>query len=118
MKSSTLFVPLLAAASTYAHGFLATLTIAGKAYQGDEPGGPDNPSVIRQVSDIVPVKGADNPFINCGLNAEPAALIANANPGDQVIFDWKGGDYTNVCSITIFTTTTPDADNAYGLVAS
>jgi hypothetical protein len=97
MKSSAaLFVPLLAAASAYAHGYVATLTIAGKAYKGDSPGGAMDPSVIRQVADVVPVKGATNPDINCGLKAQPAALVASANPGDKVSFDWRGGDLSFV----------------------
>ncbi|KAJ3574602.1 hypothetical protein NP233_g1662 [Leucocoprinus birnbaumii] len=95
MKSSiSLFVPLLAAASAYAHGYVADIDIAGKDYKGDVPAGDKNPSVIRQVSDISPVKGATNPDINCGLNASPAALNAHANPGDSIAFDWRGGDNT------------------------
>ncbi|KXN85895.1 Cellulose-growth-specific protein [Leucoagaricus sp. SymC.cos] len=95
MKSSALFIPLLAAASAYAHGYVATLTVAGKAYKGDVPGGAKDPSVIRQVSDVSPVKGATNPDINCGLNASPAQNVADANPGDQLTFDWRGGDNSN-----------------------
>ncbi|KAF5346454.1 hypothetical protein D9756_010023 [Leucocoprinus leucothites] len=92
MKSMiSVLVPLLAAASAYAHGFVADLNIAGKDYQGNKPGGQGNPSVIRQVSENSPVKGADNPDLNCGMSAKPASLNANANPGDTISFDWKAG---------------------------
>ncbi|KAF5346521.1 hypothetical protein D9756_010036 [Leucocoprinus leucothites] len=93
MKSTiSLFLPLLAAASAYAHGFVADLNVAGKDYKGDVPAGAKNPSVIRLVSDISPVKGANNPDVNCGLNAGPATLSAKANPGDKISFNWRGGD--------------------------
>jgi len=92
MKTTTLFVPLLSAAYASAHGFLATWTIAGKAFKGDVPNGPQNPSVVRQISDVSPVKGASNPDLNCGMKAGPAALVANGNPGDTLTFDWRGGD--------------------------
>jgi hypothetical protein len=102
MKSYSLFLPLLAATSAYAHGFLAAVIIEGKEYLGDLPSGVDNPSIIRQVSDISPVKGADNPDINCGLSAHsPAALVANANPGDTISFDWKGGE-TGALTVCVF----------------
>lgn len=98
MKTAALFIPLLAAAYASAHGYVATLTIAGKDYKGDVPNGADDPSVIRQVSDVSPVKGADNPDLNCGMKATPAALVADANPGDTISFDWRGGDDSHVSS--------------------
>ncbi|KAJ3933933.1 MAG: glycosyl hydrolase family 61-domain-containing protein [Lentinula lateritia] len=78
-----------------AHGYLAQLTINGKAYSGNVPGAQATPSVIRQVSDISPVKGASNPDLNCGLSAQFAADVADANPGDALAFDWRGGDNQN-----------------------
>lgn len=97
MKSAVaFFIPMLAAACANAHGYVADLIIADKHYKGNEPAGAKNPSVIRQVSDVSPVKGATNTNINCGLNATPASLVANANPGDKVSFSWKGGDGSNV----------------------
>ncbi len=62
---------MLAAACANAHGYVADLIIADKHYKGNEPAGAKNPSVIRQVSDVSPVKGATNTNINCGLNATP-----------------------------------------------
>ncbi|KAJ3715316.1 glycosyl hydrolase family 61-domain-containing protein [Lentinula raphanica] len=85
--------------SVFAHGYLAYLGIVdGQSYTnytGNVPNADPNPSVIRQVSDISPVKGASNPDLNCGLNAQFAEKVASANPGDLLVFDWRGGDNTN-----------------------
>jgi len=81
--------------SVSAHGYLAALTINGKTYSGNVPGAQATPSVIRQVSDISPVKGTSNPDLNCGLSAQLAADVATANPGDSLAFDWRGGDNQN-----------------------
>ncbi|KAA1476334.1 hypothetical protein DENSPDRAFT_853605 [Dentipellis sp. KUC8613] len=78
-----------------AHGYLKTVTIDGKAYAGNVPNGATNPSPIRQIDDIGPVKGADNPFMNCGQAAQLASQVAPANPGSVVQFLWKDGDDTN-----------------------
>ncbi|KAI5994127.1 glycosyl hydrolase family 61-domain-containing protein [Pisolithus albus] len=77
--------------SVSAHGFVGSVTIDGQTYQGNTPGGTTNPSVIRQVSTIDPVKGATNPSLNCGMNATLASDVANANPGSQVLVYWVGG---------------------------
>ncbi|KAF9233584.1 glycoside hydrolase family 61 protein [Melanogaster broomeanus] len=74
-----------------AHGFIESVTIDGTSYPGNEPGGTTNPSVVRQVSTIDPVKGATDPSINCGMNATLAANVANANPGSQLQIHWVGG---------------------------
>jgi len=84
------------AASVDAHGFLYTVTIDGKRYIGDVPNRNTNPSTIRQVSNVTPVKGASNPDINCGLSAKIASLVADANPGSNMIFNWSGGDFQHV----------------------
>jgi len=95
MASSKLFATLLplvlAATYTSAHGIVRDITIEGTKYVG-----PDvnqgfraaGASVIRQVLDTSPVKGATNAAMTCGTNATPASLVANANPGDQVAFNW------------------------------
>ncbi|THH14080.1 hypothetical protein EW146_g6215 [Bondarzewia mesenterica] len=72
-----------------AHGYLASVTIDGTVYQGNVPGGKTAASPIRQVSDISPVKGADNPDINCGLSAQLASQVASANPGSKIDFLWS-----------------------------
>ena len=56
---------------------------------GNVPDRDTKPSVIRQVGDISPVKGASNPALNCGLSAQLATLVANANPGSAMAFNWK-----------------------------
>lgn len=88
---NSLFVPLLVAASAAAHGYLQSITIDGKVYQGQTPNNPPSnvQSAIRQVKDISPVKGASNPDLNCGASAVPSALIANANPGSKIDILWS-----------------------------
>jgi len=94
MKSLSLLVPLLAAAYASAHGFVASIAIDGKNYDGDSPRDPpsDVQSVIRQISTISPVKGANNPDVNCGPSAVASSLVANANPGSTIDFLWTDGD--------------------------
>ena len=50
------------------------------------------PSPIRLVSDIGPVKGADNPDMTCGLSAAKAQMVVPANPGSTLSVQWTGGD--------------------------
>lgn len=96
MKTTNTLIPLIFAASTYAHGILHQITINGQSFLGNGVnGGTPISSVIRQVSTPNPNKGASNPALNCGPDAKPATLIANANPGDQLGFDWKGADGSN-----------------------
>ncbi|KAJ4474473.1 glycoside hydrolase family 61 protein, partial [Lentinula aciculospora] len=85
-----------------AHGYLAQLIVNGKSYPGNVPGAQPTSSVIRQVSDISPVKGASNPDLNCGLSAQFAADVADTNPGDELAFDWRGGDNQNASIILNF----------------
>lgn len=84
---------LLAAPYVAAHGYVKTVTIAGQSFQANQPF--DNnvkPSGIRKVSDVSPIKGANNPDIECGINAQPASLVLAAKPGDTVTFDWREFD--------------------------
>jgi hypothetical protein len=91
MKSISLFVPLLAAAYASAHGYVASVTIDGKLFKGELPTDPPSnvQSVIRQIKQIDPVKGANNPDVNCGASAVPSALVANANPGSKIDVLWS-----------------------------
>ena len=91
------FLLAAVAASIDAHGFLYTVTIDGKCYVGNVPNGNANPSAIRQVSGVNPIKGASNPDLNCGFDAQLATLVADANPGSAMAFDWSGGDFQHVC---------------------
>jgi len=79
-----------------AHGYVAQVTIDGKVYTGNVPNAQPTPSIIRQINDISPVKGASNPYLNCGQDAQNAELVANANPGSRLQFLWLDGDGTNV----------------------
>ncbi|KAF4610008.1 hypothetical protein D9613_010338 [Agrocybe pediades] len=92
-SSLLVLVPLLAASSVSAHGYLNEMTIAGKSYRGNIPGkGNPSASVIRQIKSQDPNYGASNPALTCGPSAKPASLVADANPGDKVTFKWTGGD--------------------------
>ncbi|KAI9567874.1 glycoside hydrolase family 61 protein [Boletus coccyginus] len=78
-----------------AHGYIVSVDIDGQSYPGNVPGGDTNPSIIRQVSTVDPIKGATNSSLNCGMNATLAANVGNANPGSQVQVHWVGGDGTS-----------------------
>ncbi|KAI0935511.1 hypothetical protein AcV5_003922 [Taiwanofungus camphoratus] len=92
----SLFFSLAAATCVSAHGFVSQVIIDGTAYAGNVPSeAADNKaggSPIRQISTISPVKGADNPDINCGMGAQLAEVVAPANPGSNVTFQWSGGE--------------------------
>ncbi|KAF8956472.1 glycoside hydrolase family 61 protein [Flammula alnicola] len=95
MKVISVFLPLLTVACVSAHGFVGTMTINGKPFSGNIPNGKKAPSVIRQISTSFPNKGANNPALTCGPNSSAGSLVADANPSDNVTFDWKGGDLGN-----------------------
>lgn len=84
-----------------AHGYVAQVTIDGTVYNGNVPNAQPTPSIVRQINTIDPVKGASNPYLNCGQDAQNAALVANANPGSQFQFLWLDGDGTNVSHLTL-----------------
>jgi len=99
MRASSLFVVALCAAGSgvSAHGFLSTITINGKTYNGNNPYQNNDPSVIRKVSTPDPNYGASNSALTCGPDALVASQVAAANPGDTITFDWRGADYSHVC---------------------
>lgn len=76
--------------SVMAHGWVASMVIDGKSFAGNNPFQPQSavPSPIRLVNSSDPVRGAQNPFMGCGLQAQPAQLIADANPGSSIDFNW------------------------------
>ena len=85
---SILIIPALVAA----HGYVQQVTIDGTVYMGNKLNvETPAPSIIRQVSTNSPVKGATNPDIFCGQQAQLASLVGNANPGSQVEVLWVGG---------------------------
>ncbi|KAF7966168.1 hypothetical protein HWV62_39760 [Athelia sp. TMB] len=81
----------------FGHGYVSVLDVEGTSYasfNGDEPtedGQATQPSVIRRISTIDPVKGASNPFLNCGQNATVAALVAPTQAGDALALHWEAG---------------------------
>ncbi|EGN94280.1 glycoside hydrolase family 61 protein [Serpula lacrymans var. lacrymans S7.3] len=75
-----------------AHGYVAQVTIDGTLYVGNVPNASPTPSIVRQINNVAPVKGANNSNLNCGQDAQKAALVASANPGSKLTFSWKGGD--------------------------
>jgi len=86
-------VALSTTLSVSAHGTITLVNIDGTTYAGPQPatnGGPGK-SIVRQLSDLGPVKGASNPDLACGLGAHsPAALVAPAKPGSTVELQWMG----------------------------
>jgi Auxiliary Activity family 9 (formerly GH61) len=93
MKTASLFIPLLSAAFVSAHGYISRILINGKPYIGNAPGANPVPSIIRQVGSTNPIKGAQNIDLTCGNNSPPpAALVADANPGDLLTITWEGQD--------------------------
>ncbi|KAF7368732.1 hypothetical protein MVEN_00198000 [Mycena venus] len=90
--STVLFLPLLAVPYVSAHGFVHKVWIGTKTYLGNTPNAEPTNSIVRQIDSVDPVKGADNPNVNCGNDAQLAGDIADANPGDNMSFLWTGGD--------------------------
>ncbi len=85
--------------SVAAHGIVTKVVIDGQTYTANNPNAQPTNSPIRQVSDIGPVKGASNPDLNCGLNAQLAATVVSANPGSVLDFYWgnpSGGHVSRV----------------------
>ncbi|KAL4063407.1 glycoside hydrolase family 61 protein [Scleroderma yunnanense] len=86
------FLSLLLPALVSAHGYVSQVTIDGTVYKGNSPGSSaTSSSIIRQVSSNSPVKGATNPDLNCGLSAQLAQDVGQANPGSQLEVQWSGG---------------------------
>jgi hypothetical protein len=84
-----------------AHGFVWHVTINGQSYTGNIPNASPNASIVRQIDNVAPVKGANNTFLNCGQDALLASEVAPASPGDLLTFDWRGGDLSYV-SMSLF----------------
>ena len=96
MKITLLISPLLVANYVSAHGFVWKLGINSQTYTGNLPGATPTPSVIREITTQDPVKGASNPSLTCGQNSTAGSLVADANPGDAVTFDWRSAGLGNV----------------------
>ena len=100
MKTSTLFLPFLAAAlslfpSVHGHGFVYNFAIDGTDYKGNIPAGKSDPSPIRQVSAQDPIYGATSPTVNCGTGAPDASLVVDAMPGSNLTWDWRTASLSN-----------------------
>jgi hypothetical protein len=88
--------------SVAAHGYVSKVVIDGTTYNGNIPNLVPSDSPIRQISDVVPVKGANNASLNCGLNAQLATLVVPANPGSVMEFYWVNAVGGNVCFLCFF----------------
>lgn len=96
--SLSIIVPTVTfAVGAAGHGYVAEVTIDSTGYKGNVPN-TDKPiaSVVRLIDTISPVKGSDNPFLNCGQDAQFGEDVAQANPGDKMTFEWLDGDGTEV----------------------
>lgn len=95
MKSFTTALVTLLAAAQYvsAHGYIASAQINGKNFKSKVPFSGDKTDFgIRSVEDVIPIKGATNKDINCGIKAKAAKLVLDANPGDKLSFNWREFD--------------------------
>ncbi|KAK1222401.1 hypothetical protein PQX77_014734 [Marasmius sp. AFHP31] len=92
MHSTALLIPVLLAAYASAHGFVAEAHIGDHKHTGNSVGNPGKDSIIWQLGDVGPIKGANNPDLTCGHGAHQAKLVADAMPGDTMTFDWRDGD--------------------------
>lgn len=52
------------------------------------------------INDNGPVKGAANVDLACGLNAQIAQSVADAQPGSTVSFKWVSDIGGNVCTLS------------------
>ncbi|KAJ7609359.1 glycoside hydrolase family 61 protein [Mycena polygramma] len=101
MKSLTstftqILFPLSLIASTLAHGWLGTLTVASNAHTGPLPveqiglsSSSSSPSPIRQILNNLPIKDPRSLDLTCGRGAAPGTQLAAAKPGDVLRLDWK-----------------------------
>jgi len=90
---SPLPVLLMLAPSVVAHGFVRSVTINGVNFPGPVPNNDAGlKSPVRAINNVEPVKGANNPDINCGHDAQASALAPEAPPGSVVTFDWTSGE--------------------------
>jgi hypothetical protein len=106
--------PLLALLpSVAAHGFVTKVVIDGTTYSGNVPNAQPSDSPIRQISDISPVKGSNNPSLNCGLNAQLATQVVPANPGSVMEFYWGNPGGSNVSFSPLFFTPFFDASSFF-----
>ena len=94
-----------------AHGFLSAITINGQTYNGNNPSGNNDPSVIRKIDSPNPNYGASNPALTCGPDELAASQVADVNPGDSITFSWKGEDYSSVSHISVFRDAGSTSDN-------
>ncbi|KAL1747207.1 glycoside hydrolase, partial [Schizophyllum fasciatum] len=99
--------------SIAAQGYVSSITIDGKAYEGPKPtngksGESFDPSslfsishnleradgkfAIRSVNSAQGLKGASNPDIGCGPGSQPASEHAEASPGSKIEVQWVGAD--------------------------
>lgn len=87
LLSLAAFAPLVAA-----HGTLSGVWIDGKHYPGPMPQESSAQYIVRSVNSVDPVKGTDNPDLNCGHNAQKAGQVADAAPGSHVAVSFRNGE--------------------------
>ncbi|KAJ7474840.1 glycosyl hydrolase family 61-domain-containing protein [Mycena latifolia] len=116
--TNTIFAILLLVSHASAHGFVSQISINGEIYKGNVPSLSADPSmksiksIIRQISDPSPVKGATNPGVNCGNGSQLAATV---QPGDTLSFFRLSADLSspwphNVGPMMTYLAKCPDKD--------
>jgi hypothetical protein len=105
--------------SVAAHGYVAKVAIDSTTYIGNIPNAQPTDSPNRQIDDTDPVKGVNDPFMNCGQNAQLAAIVAPTNPGSVMQFYWVNSFGGNVCfSCSPQAALLPDASFFASIVAT
>ncbi|KAF8642783.1 hypothetical protein AX16_009416 [Volvariella volvacea WC 439] len=92
----SLIIPLFITVYASAHGIVDHIIIGDtEKYQG--PGIADNTtlSAIRAVQSKGPLNDTSSPFLNCGIGAQPAELMADAMPGNKISFAWRNFEASN-----------------------
>ncbi|KAI8995239.1 glycosyl hydrolase family 61-domain-containing protein [Trametes punicea] len=93
MRSSLSLLPALLAMVPYAsaHGWVTNVTVDGKVYEGNAPGGATNSDPIRAISTTNPILSTTDPSLSCGQNAQLAQEVADATAGSNITFWWVSG---------------------------
>jgi hypothetical protein len=79
--------------SVIGHGQVTRITVDGVDHDAWTVNAPQMDSAIRHVDNYEPMRGVNNPGINCGPGATRAApLVADAKPGSEVSVRWNGAD--------------------------
>ncbi|KAI0328985.1 hypothetical protein GY45DRAFT_1253859 [Cubamyces sp. BRFM 1775] len=75
-----------------AHGWVANVTIDGKPFPGNVPGGDSVQSPIRTISTVSPITDTTDPSLACGQHAQSAPLVVPATAGSTIAVVWTSSE--------------------------